>query len=365
MISWNLRREYGDDAAPMSFDDFDTLLSSHGHDVVASEAVVAPSLLIIDDDPSILDSLSLALRDSYTVVTASSGKDGLDKFDRHFHAVVLDVKMRDMNGFETFTGLKEKDSDIPIIFHSAYQDFKDPLTVLNEFRPFGYVIKGAATSILQDLLASAVKLHIKTTENNAMRAQLERDKLELEKRVAERTRELEDTLQEITQLSRTDHLTKIANRRYFFKCLSSEADRSKRYSRPLSLMIMDLDNFKEINDTFGHAEGDNALCVFSEILERECRESDLVGRIGGDEFAVLLVEANESEAQVVASRILAAVKNCEVHRVDGQGCLEIGVSIGCHVSFGGDDNPAMIYEKADAAMYTSKKQGKNKITINV
>ena len=116
-----------------------------------------PTVVIIDDDPSIRSSLGAVLKDKYTIRTCNSGLEGVRAVDEHTSCVILDVKMPVHDGFWVCKHLRKRDADVPIIFHSGYQDLKDPYEIINEFRPFGYVVKGETLSRLLTLVANAVR----------------------------------------------------------------------------------------------------------------------------------------------------------------------------------------------------------------
>ena len=115
--------------------------------------------------------------------------------------------------------------------------------------------------------------------------------------------ELHKTQQTIQTLAHTDHLTGTINSRYFHDRLGIELNRSSRYNRPFTLVYLDLDNFKQVNDRFGHDEGDQLIKFIADELKRQLRNTDIVARLGGDEFAILFPEAGRQEAEVIMSKI--------------------------------------------------------------
>lgn len=164
-----------------------------------------PVVLIIDDDASIRESLQIVLEDKYRVFTCAGGDEGIRTVTAEVDAVILDIKMKQKDGFETFVELKRKFFHLPIIFHSAYQDIKNPYDVMNEFRPFGYVTKEGSFHVLLGILESAVDYHWKVRQNEILVEQLRLLSLELKEtnskleayncdlmsKVAERTRKLD------------------------------------------------------------------------------------------------------------------------------------------------------------------------------
>jgi two-component system cell cycle response regulator len=161
-------------------------------------------------------------------------------------------------------------------------------------------------------------------------------------------------------ISIRDDLTKLFNRRHFYCRLQEEFSRAVRHNEPLSLVFFDVDNFKRINDTYGHAQGDEVLIQIGHILKTTAREIDLPARYGGDEFAVILPNTNIAGAIELASRISTAVKNQKIEGLDSE-----KVSISSGVSARINNNVQSFDELlklADEAMYQSKSQGKGRIS---
>lgn len=165
----------------------------------------------------------------------------------------------------------------------------------------------------------------------------------------------------LIEFSTIDPLTGLNNRRYLFERAEQEYKRSSRYGSPLSIMIMDLDHFKVINDTCGHHEGDRALQVFTSICKEMTRTTDLLGRIGGEEFMMILPETELDKAMQVAERIRLACENT-VFSCDS-GSLPIHVSIG----IASRKNETLSLEEmriqADRALYRAKEQGRNQVAV--
>ncbi len=160
---------------------------------------------------------------------------------------------------------------------------------------------------------------------------------------------------ELKYLSITDPLTGLYNHRHFAKTLDQEIKRLKRYPAPLCLMMIDIDNFKTYNDTYGHLEGDQLLREVSRTISKNLREIDVACRYGGDEFAVILVETRIHKAEVVAKKFLHAVEQLQLKR-------PITLSIGIAAYSEQMDRHELIL-KADRALYQSKKEGRNRVSI--
>lgn len=158
-----------------------------------------------------------------------------------------------------------------------------------------------------------------------------------------------------------DDLTGLYNRRYFNERLLDEMERVKRYPvEPVSLLLLDIDLFKNVNDTFGHQRGDAVLVWFAKFLQKTLRKSDIVARYGGEEFAIILINTDLNEAYEVAEDLRRAVKSESVKENDG---LEITVSIGAATFFDKMHTFDGLIAKADKALYSAKARGRNKTVL--
>ena len=172
------------------------------------------------------------------------------------------------------------------------------------------------------------------------------------------TEELEATNEKLLNLSITDKLTGIFNRVELDNVLAKEIDRSKRYNISVSVIIIDIDNFKSINDNHGHIVGDSVLVDIAKILKNSVRNCDTVGRWGGEEFMIILPHTNANSACVFAERIRERMQNHDFEIV-GHQTASFGIA-SCKSS----DDILSFIDKADAALYLAKKTGKNKVTIS-
>ena len=163
------------------------------------------------------------------------------------------------------------------------------------------------------------------------------------------------------ELSITDDLTRLFNSRHFHAQLKSEVRRASRYSHPLSLLLMDVDNFKRYNDTYGHPEGDVVLSGLGKVIRRALRDTDSGYRYGGEEFTVILPETRGEEALVVAERIRRGFE-MEPSTPRSDKAVPVTVSIGVS-QYRTDEETEAFIKRADEAMYRAKEQGKNQIVI--
>jgi len=188
------------------------------------------------------------------------------------------------------------------------------------------------------------------------------------KRIAELEAVLRITLAENRKLSAIDDLTRVASRRFFGKHFPREVERAARYARALSLILCDIDNFKKINDTLGHAAGDDILRQFGPRLQRQLRKGiDWVARIGGEEFAIVTPETDYESALAVARKLRSAVGETAFRATSKK--LQVTASFGVcgmdRVPVGESRLAERVLKIADAALYRSKKDGRNRVTAAI
>lgn len=288
-------------------------------------------VLIVDDSANALALARARLAgENAEIFCASSGQAGLDlaRSERP-DLILLDIDMPDMSGFDVCRALKE-DADLnltPVIFLSG---------------------SGQAGDKVFGLDLGAVDYVTKPFDTFELRARV---------RAALRTKQLQDLLIEHAHL---DPLTGLANRRALMEHLGMEWERIERHGGMLSFIMADIDHFKEVNDTFGHAGGDRLLQQVARILADQCRTLDLPARYGGDEFAVVVPHQEAASAAVLAERCRFAIE--ETPLVTGRGVIQRTVSFGVADTTEAESIEALI-QKADDAMYQSKQSGRNKVTI--
>jgi len=174
--------------------------------------------------------------------------------------------------------------------------------------------------------------------------------------------QFESMRRKFEEQANTDDLTQIPNRRYFVRQSTSEIQRSLRYRRELALLIYDVDHFKEANDTFGHETGDQILKAITEAVNMELRTTDMQGRLGGEEFGVLLPETNKAEAFDVAERLRKRVEDLVLYCQDG-GEIHVTVSIGVSELPSHGETLDQLMSRADKALYQAKGSGRNRVAV--
>ena len=181
----------------------------------------------------------------------------------------------------------------------------------------------------------------------------------LEERVIARTRELREANEKLTLLATTDSLTNSFNRRHFFERAKQEVDRTLRFSRSAVVVMMDIDDFKAINDTYGHGAGDEVIRQVANITKSNLREQDLFGRVGGEEFAIMAPESNLQDGLKLAERIRHSIEQTAI--IFSNETFQVTVSIGITVLSPTSTSIEQLLQLADKALYQSKHSGKNKV----
>jgi diguanylate cyclase (GGDEF)-like protein len=291
-------------------------------------------VLLIDDDPlNIILLDSILTHQGFTTLKASNGKEGrLLAQNEQPDLILLDIMMPGENGMETCKKLMgdPATSQIPIIFLTAKSEIRDELAGLK---------LGAADYITKPFSPAIVLARV----NNHLALKHHRDKLD--------------------RLSFIDSLTGISNRRAFDEYLLREWKRSERAGKALSLVMLDIDNFKTYNDTYGHAAGDECLKLVAQNLS-DCllKPYDFVARYGGEEFACILPETDNAGAILVAKRIRETINLKRILHSDSSIAPHITISIGVASINPTDKHDTQQFVKiADQMLYTAKKEGKNTI----
>jgi diguanylate cyclase (GGDEF)-like protein/PAS domain S-box-containing protein len=172
-------------------------------------------------------------------------------------------------------------------------------------------------------------------------------------------KELEEDLK---RLASTDPLTGILNRRTFLPRAEDEYVRAKRYGRPVAFAMIDIDHFKAINDTYGHAVGDQAICHVVDVISSGLRKPDIFCRWGGEEFALILTETDEKSALITTQRLRRSIQDTPlVLGAENDEQVDMTVSIGFGGVQSGEDSLDSLFERVDQALYTAKRTGRNKV----
>ena len=192
---------------------------------------------------------------------------------------------------------------------------------------------------------------------------LQMHKVNLEREVKRRTSDLEVANRQLKELARTDGLTGLYNHRYLRDALVKEVERSTRSKLPLSMLMIDVDNFKHYNDLNGHQAGDEVLRAMGELLTGGRRINDVVARYGGEEFAILLTDTPKAAASTLARQILRKVEQEEMHNEKAQPGGKLTISVGVATCPDDAGKPRTLVAMADAALYRAKRDGRNRVRL--
>ncbi|GAB6096041.1 hypothetical protein JCM14469_22940 [Desulfatiferula olefinivorans] len=321
-----------------------------------------PGILIVDDKPMNLVSLEAVLAgDPVDIVKAGSGNEALGLvLEREFALILLDVQMPDMDGFETAELIRSnpKTHHIPIIFISAVNQDEAHLFRGYESGAVDYLFKPVDSHILR----SKVRVFIELYEQKKEREALSRN---LEEALAEARRQrgiIAEQNEQLKELAVKDGLTGLYNHRHMAVVADAEFNRAIRYKTQLSCLMMDIDFFKEVNDSLGHPYGDFVLKAFADCLKAYMRESDFLFRYGGEEFLVLLPQTDLEGARSTAEKFRSGVENKVFD--DGTHARSITVSIGAaSLHFNHPVSAEEFIAFADKALFIAKAQGRNRVVV--
>jgi diguanylate cyclase len=233
-------------------------------------------------------------------------------------------------------------------------------------RPIGEISQTVARIREGDMTArvdekQAGVLEVLATGINEMALRVALTQEHLQQQVELATEELRRQKEAAERLARVDHLTGTASRGAFMEVATAEVQRALRYNQPMSMVVIDLDHFKAINDTHGHATGDAVLLHFARTIEAEIREVDLIGRLGGEEFAVLLPNIAAGEAVQVAERMRQAVSASRLEAGGRQ--LRYSASFGVAQFDPRELTLASLLSRADTALYDAKRRGRDRVEL--
>jgi len=324
------------------------------------------AILIIDDEIENLKAIERTLAEIVTVHTTTSGEEGLEIVKKEaIQLVICDQRMPEMTGIDFLKELRRTHPDIIRIVLTGYTDVEDLIEAINEVGLYRYITKPWDNRELQLTVKRALEHFDLLAHNLRLTEELKRMNEELEKTVSKRTLELKEANKKLENLALIDELTQIGNSRFFWKQLKSEMERAARYKHPVSLLLIDVDHFKNYNDEFGHAAGDRALILVANTLKKNMRNTDFLSRYGGEEFVAILPETKKREALDMAERIRKAMtqKNFPYKiRKKKSGGLTISVGISCYLEDYKGKDAKKLAIKADQALYRAKQKGRNTVS---
>lgn len=283
------------------------------------------NILIIEDDPKAASALEEALkRLDYKVWVVDNPKQGLELArNTPFAAILTELRSPHMNGIEVTRAMRKLSSEANVVVITAYSFISSAIEAM-EAGAYGYITKPFNSSEIRIVLERAVERYF------LLSSEVKKDYY--------------------VQLSIRDGLTTLYNYRYFKEFLAYEFSRLARQPEKMSALMIDLDNFKEYNDTHGHPAGDELLRKLAKLLKDSVRDIDTVCRYGGEEFVLLLPRTDKKGAEIVANRLLTMANLY----------LPVTLSIGIATYPDDAQDERGLIDKADQALYNAKQTGKNR-----
>jgi diguanylate cyclase (GGDEF)-like protein len=305
--------------------------STSGRQALASSTFpvgsdTSPSILIADDDPEILELLADLLASRYRLTFARDGREALALLlSRSFQLTIVDIELPHLDGFALVDAARRAGEAPAFLFLSAHADSQAKVRALS---------MGAADYVTKpfdpDELAARVARVIATVNREAsLRAE-----------------------------ALTDQLTGLSNYRSLTQSLDRELERSRRYGEPLSLITLDLDHLKAINDEHGHDAGNDAICLVAEVLAGAVRRFEVVARHGGDEFAVLLPNTGLADAEKLAERLRTEIGSLSLHGVS----FSASIGVACREKDSPMDARELV-KASDEALYRAKRNGRDRVEV--
>lgn len=308
-------------------------------------------ILLVDDDRAVLLMLRMLLENTgHTVIVANNGKEALGMVEKHMPQLILaDWIMPEMDGIEFCKALRQNPEWRNIyVFIMTAQESTDRLVEAFEAGVNDYMIKPVNSKILAARLVAAQRVV-------QLQEELEFDRQQLHKLATE----LAVSNERFQQLALTDVLTGLPNRRSANEHLEQQWAMSERSGRPLSVMLLDIDHFKKINDVYGHKVGDDALKRVAETMNLSIRKQDMVCRLGGEEFLVICPDTPAEQLYRYAERLRNAISGIVLHGTHDRR-FNVTVSIGLASKEPGLLNTEMLLQFADKRMYAAKNGGRNR-----
>lgn len=307
------------------------------------------TVLIVDDEPTNVQALAGLLKDEFRIKVANNGEKALSLAggEHQPDLILLDIQMPNMDGYEVCRRLKEdaRTSEIPIIFVTARDAASD--------EEKGFLL-GAVDYISRPFYPAIVRARVRTHLNLKRKTDL------------------------LEEISMRDGLTGSPNRRYFDDLFGKELLRAQREKQVLSVIMMDIDRFKDFNDNYGHGSGDDALRKVAKVLSEGVeRPGDVVARYGGEEFVALLPRTDATGAAALAERFRASVEALavphEYSSVASVVTLSLGVATACGEERKAPDGEVesgdeklsgdTLLKRADEALYAAKREGRNRYSV--
>ncbi|MFN8828407.1 MAG: PleD family two-component system response regulator [Labrys sp. (in: a-proteobacteria)] len=303
-----------------------------------AEPGIGGRILIVDDRPSSFERLKLALETEHTIEIEQGAQEALFRVaDGNYDIVLVSLALKGFDGLRICSQIRslERTRNTPILILADQED---------EARILRGLDIGVNDYVMRPIDRNELMARVRT--------QIRR------KRYADRLR---DSVIQSVEFAVTDALTNLHNRRYFDSHAATMVDKASLRGKPMSLLILDIDHFKRINDEHGHDVGDDVLREFAVRIRKGLRGSDMPCRLGGEEFVVLMPDTDLSIALVVAERLRKRVHDKPFTVARGAKTVDVTVSIGAASNGLSGDTIETILKRADDALYTAKRSGRNKV----
>ncbi len=309
------------------------------------------NILVVDDELAIRSLVGELLTDEGHVVTlAEDGEDALEKFKKEWHEIVFsDIRMPKMTGIELLGEIKKMTELTQFIIMTSHASVDNSIAALKK-GAFDYILKPFDDL---EVVVDAAKRAIANL--SAIREQQY-----LLNTLSRQNQELGTLNKKFRELAIRDGLTGLFNHRHGEDRLADEVDRARKFNRNLSLLFIDLDNFKFFNDKHGHLAGDEVLHSLGKLMSGATRDSDTLARWGGEEFIIIAPETNEQQACQLAETIRKLVAAYAFPHADQQPLGHVSLSIGVATMSDGIANAEQLLKLADKAVYRAKESGRDR-----
>lgn len=303
-------------------------------------------VLLVEDDPiQARETEAILTNTGYEVFWAQDGINAI-KLVKSLKPdiILLDLILPGLDGYEVCRWLKldETAKAIPVIMLTVKKELSDKISGLqigaDDYLPKPYN-----------------ELELNARIYASLRTKALQDELRM------KNKQMEELLDKVNYMAITDALTGLYNRRKFHDTLTSEFERAKRYATPFSLIMIDIDHFKRVNDNYGHNAGDAVLKVVSSLILKSVREIDTASRFGGEEFMVVLPNTDISNAKVVAERMLVSIARYPFPNINEAITVSIGIG---GMPDSNIKNEDQVIRCADIALYRAKQSGRNRVEVS-
>src|SRR5688572_19605819 len=323
------------------------------------------TILCVDDDSTVLQALRSVLSTHFGAEVelefAQSGEEALEIAEelkaqnREPSVVITDFMMPGLRGDELLVRLHELSPNTVKILLTGQSDLSGVKRAINDANLYRFLEKPFVNEDIVLTVRAALRAYTQERDLIRQNEVLRQMNAKLESIVQARTQELMEKNRELEVLAVTDRLTGLFNRRKLDQVLEEEVVRRRRYGSGFSVIIVDLDHFKHVNDTWGHAVGDAVLEEFARVLKENTREADALARLGGEEFVIVCRHSALDGCKALAEKVRETIAAHRFPRV-GEVTASFGVA-----SCREDDTAATLLARADVALYQAKKLGRNRV----